>query len=165
MIRIGFHECATCNDSDTTRIIVDKGGKLLFEGTAHIGHGSKILVRRNAILELGDSFAISASSTINCYKHIKFGKHIQFSWDCLVMDNDTHSIIDENGCTTNPNKEIIVGDKVWIGCGCLILKGAIVPDHCVIGANSTVVGRNLESHTVIVGNPAKSIKKIFDFRI
>lgn len=163
MIRIGFHECSECNSTDTTLLQIR--GKLVFDGEAHIGRGSKIIVHKDAILELGDNFAISSSSTISCYKHIKFGKDIQFSWDCLVMDSDTHAIIDENGKRMNQDKEIIFEDRVWIGNGCMILKGTHVPNNCVIGARSVIVGCKCDDHTIIVGNPAKNIKKITGFRI
>lgn len=163
MIRIGFHECSECNSTDTTLLQIR--GKLVFDGEAHIGRGSKIIVHNDAILELGDNFAISSSSTISCYKHIKFGKDIQFSWDCLVMDSDMHAIIDENGKRMNQDKEIIFEDRVWIGNGCMILKGTHVPNNCVIGARSVIVGCKFDDHTIIVGNPAKSIKKITGFRI
>lgn len=163
MIRIGFHECSECNSTDTTLLQIR--GKLVFDGEAHIGRGSKIIVHKDAILELGDNFAISSSSTISCYKHIKFGKDIQFSWDCLVMDSDMHAIIDENGKRMNQDKEIIFEDRVWIGNGCMILKGTHVPNNCVIGARSVIVGCKFDDHTIIVGNPAKSIKKITGFRI
>lgn len=163
MIRIGFHECNECNPSDKTVLRID--GKLVFEGEAHIGKGSKLIVYKGGLLELGNNFAISASSVISCRKHIKFGGDIQFSWECLVMDSDTHSIMDEAGNRINPDKEIIFEDKVWIGNGCMILKGAHVPDNCVIGARSVVAGSKFDDHTIIVGNPAKSVKKIEGFRI
>lgn len=163
MIRIGFHECNECSSAETTLLLIR--GKLVFNGEAHIGRGSKIIVYKNAVLEIGDNFAISASSTISCRKHMKFGKDIQFSWDCLVMDSDTHAIMDEQGNHINPNKEIIFDDKVWIGNGCMILKGAYVPNNCVIGARSVVAGNKFDDHTIIVGNPAKSVKKIGGFKI
>lgn len=45
------------------------------------------------------------------YKHIKFDKDMQFFWDCLVMDSDTHIIMDEQGNCINPNKEIVLMTK------------------------------------------------------
>lgn len=163
MIRVGFHECNECNPSDKTLMRID--GLLVLEGETHIGKGSKLIVYKGGQLDLGNNFAISASSVISCRKYIKFGNDIQFSWDCLVMDSDTHSIIDEYGNRTNPDKEIIFEDKVWIGNGCMILKGAHVPNNCVIGAKSIVAGTKFDDHSVIVGNPAKSVKRISGFRI
>ena len=131
-----------------------------FDGTAHIGRGSKILVVTNALMEIGDNFAISASSTIVSYKKIVFGRDIQFSWDCLVMDSDTHNIYNEEGQISNQPSAIKFGNKVWICNGCMILKGTEIPSNCVIGAHSVVSGHKFKSNSIIVGSPAKIVKKI-----
>ena len=159
MIRIGFHKVPVCNYKDRTQIIID-GGKLVFQGTAHIGHGTKIHVAEGAELVLGDNFAVSASSQINCYHKITMGRDIQFSWDCLVMDSDTHKIYGKNTGMINPDQEVIIGDKVWIGCRTTILKGSIIPDGCVIGAGSLVTGTTFTPDTIIIGAPAKSVRVI-----
>lgn len=165
MIRIGFHKVPICDVRDATVIDVSKNGELIFHGTAHIGHGTKIHVALDARLELGDNFAISASSQINCYKRIEFGRNIQFSWDCLVMDSDTHEIFDANGNLINEPREIVFGNHIWIGCRTTILKGSRIPDNCVIGACSLVLGRNFEKESIIAGNPARSIKKIRNWKL
>lgn len=160
MIRIGFHQVSSCNLNDETRLIVERGGKMIFEGTAHLGNGTKLHVYRDSHLVLGDNFSVSASSVIKAYRGIKFGRDIQFSWHCLVMDSDTHHIIDQNGKIMNEDKPIVFGNKIWIGCGTTILKGTQIPSNCVIGANSFVSGCNYEENSIIAGNPAKSIKPI-----
>lgn len=165
MIRIGFHEVPICNKNDETKIQIEKGGSVEFEGSAHIGNGSKMYIAENAKLLLGDNFAISASSAINCYKEIQFGKNIQFSWNCLVMDSDTHFIYDNNGNRINEDKSILFGDKIWIGCNTTILKGTIIPSNCVIGAKSVVVGKNFRNNTIIAGIPAKCIKEIGGWKL
>jgi len=76
------------------------------------------------------------------YRKIVFGRDIQFSWDCLTMDSDTHSIFDENGDLMNKPREIVVGDKVWI------VKGAIIPSNTVIGAYSLISGRIYELNNI-----------------
>lgn len=159
MIRIGFHKVPVCNYKDCTQIIID-GGKLVFQGTAHIGHGTKIHVAEGAELVLGDNFAVSASSQINCYHKMTMGRDIQFSWDCLVMDSDTHKIYGKNLEMINSDQEVKIGDKVWIGCRTTILKGSIIPDGCVIGAGSLVTGKKFSPNTIIIGSPAKSVREI-----
>lgn len=160
MIRIGFHTCEECNTNDKTLLSVGLGGVIRLEGSAHIGRGSKIIVSKGAEIKFGDNFAISASSTIVSYKKISFGKDIQFSWDCLVMDSDTHTIYDINGNVSNQPKEISIGDKVWICNGCMIFKGTIIPSNTVIGAHSVVSGNKYKENSIIAGNTAKSVKLI-----
>ena len=159
MIVIGFHRVLECNVNDRTVIRIEKEGVMDFCGLAHIGRGSKLFVAKDSHLSLGDNFSISASSAISCYHHIEFGKDIQFSWNCLVMDSDTHVILDKQGIEINKPKPIVFGDKIWIGCNSTILKGSRIPSNCVIGANS-VVTHNVPSFSFPIGSPAKLIKAL-----
>ena len=61
MIRIGFHTVPIIYQEKT---LLDIKGRLVFEGAAHIGRGSHIVVQREAVLELGNNFAISAASNL-----------------------------------------------------------------------------------------------------
>jgi acetyltransferase-like isoleucine patch superfamily enzyme len=51
-----------------------------------------------------------------------------------MFNSDTHKIYDDEGNVTNEAKEIVVGDKIWIGCRSTILKGAVILNNCVIGS-------------------------------
>jgi acetyltransferase-like isoleucine patch superfamily enzyme len=146
-------------DNNYSRMVLDIHGKIIFKGTAHIGQGSKISVGINGTLQFGNNFRITAQSTIIAYKEIVFGDNTLVSWNNLIMDTDFHSIKDLNGELLNPDKEIVIGNNVWIGCNCLILKGANVGDGSVVAANS-FVNKNLESNNSIIGgNPLSIIKE------
>ena len=127
--------------------------------------GTKIFVAENAECCIGDNFAVSANSQFICYNKLSFGRDIQFSWDCLVMDSDTHTIFDAKGKRMNADREIEIADKVWVGCKVTILKGTIIPQNCVIGATSLVLGKKLEENTLILGSPAKSVRKIGGWKL
>ena len=61
-----------------------------------------------------------------------------------------------------PHKDdTVVGNDVWIGQNAVILPGVHIGDGAIIGANA-VVGSNVEPYTIVVGNPAKPIRKRFD---
>lgn len=162
MIHFGFHEVPIIENEVS---LLDIRGELVFDGTAFIGKGSRIVVEEGAKVEIGNHFAISAASFIYCYKHIKFGDDIQLSWNDLIMDSDSHPIYGENGNRINENQEIVIGNKIWVGCDSKILKGAFIPDNCVVGANSLVTSRKLMANTLVVGSPAKSIKNISGLEI
>ena len=57
--------------------------------------------------------------------------------------------------------DTIIGNDVWIGQNATILPGVRIGDGAIIGANS-VVGSNVEPYTIVVGNPAKVLRKRFD---
>lgn len=57
--------------------------------------------------------------------------------------------------------ETVIGSDVWIGQNVTILPGVHIGDGAIIGANS-VVGSDIEPYTIVVGNPARAIRKRFD---
>lgn len=57
--------------------------------------------------------------------------------------------------------DTVVGNDVWIGQNAVILPGVHIGDGAIIGVDS-VVGSDVEPYTVVVGNPAKILRKRFD---
>lgn len=57
--------------------------------------------------------------------------------------------------------DTIVGNDIWIGQNSTILPGVQIGDGAIIGANS-VVGNDVEPYSIVVGNPAKLVRKRFD---
>ena len=58
-----------------------------------------------------------------------------------------------------PAKPIRIGKNCFVGCNAIILKGTVLGDGCVVGAGAVVAGE-FESNSVIVGNPARVIRRI-----
>lgn len=57
--------------------------------------------------------------------------------------------------------DTVVGNDVWIGQNAVILPGAHIGDGAIIGANS-VVGGEVAPYTIVIGNPARELRKRFD---
>ena len=57
--------------------------------------------------------------------------------------------------------DTVINNDVWIGQNAVILPGVNIGDGAIIGANS-VVGCNVAPYSVVVGNPAREIRKRFD---
>ena len=72
-------------------------------------------------------------------------------WD---MEKPTSSDMPLKGDT-------VIGNDVWIGQNAVILPGVHIGNGAIIGANS-VVGSNVEPYTIVIGNPAKILRKRFD---
>lgn len=58
-------------------------------------------------------------------------------------------------------KDCTIGNDVWIGCNSTILRGVIIGDGAVIGANSLVT-KDVPPYAIAVGSPAKIIKYRFE---
>ena len=57
--------------------------------------------------------------------------------------------------------DTVIGNDVWIGQNAVILPGVRIGDGAIIGANS-VVGCDVAPYAVVIGNPAKELRKRFD---
>lgn len=61
------------------------------------------------------------------------------------------------------NGSVTIGSDVWIGFGVIILPGVKIGDGAVIGAGS-VIAKNIPPYSIVVGNPARVIRKRFSGR-
>ena len=57
--------------------------------------------------------------------------------------------------------DTVIGNDVWIGQNAVILPGVHIGDGAIIGANS-IVSSDVAPYTIMVGNPARILRKRFD---
>lgn len=57
------------------------------------------------------------------------------------------------------NKDVIIGDNVWIGANTVIVPGVHIGKNSVIGAGS-VVTKDISENVVAVGNPCRVLREI-----
>ena len=105
----------------------------------------------NGHIQFGDDFSCNANTKIICKKKISFGNNVMISWDCTFLDTDFHKVI-VDGEQSNADKEIIVGNHVWIGSETLVLKGAVIPHDTVLAARSTISRRLHDSNCIYHDN-------------
>ncbi|MGX7630963.1 acyltransferase [Bacillus thuringiensis] len=159
MIKIGFGEVGIF-DQHRSRSIWQVSGTVMFIGDALIGHGSKISVSKHGELEFGANFVITAESQIWCKKKIIFGDNVLISWENLIMDTDAHIIKNNKGEIINEESPIIIGDKVWMGCRCTILKGTLIGSGTIIAAGSLITGNYKgEERVILGGRPTRVLKE------
>lgn len=162
IVKIGFGEVGIF-DRERSRSIWQVHGLVKFKGSAQLGHGSRLSVHGE--LQLGDGFIMTAESAIVAHEKISIGDGVIVSWDVLLMDTDVHEIIDMSGRRLNNNRQILIGNKVWIGCRSLILKGVQIADGVIIAAGSTVSKSLTQSRTVVGGAPTKVLREDVQWRM
>ena len=57
--------------------------------------------------------------------------------------------------------DTVIGNDVWIGQNAVIMPGVRVGDGAIIGTNS-VVASDVDPYAIVVGNPARVLRKRFD---
>lgn len=82
-----------------------------------------------------------------------------FSNGIDIRNSDEHSVTDLDGKRINPAEDIVIGNHVWLCAYSKILKGAVIPDNCVIANSSLVKSKFTESNAIYAGIPAKLVKK------
>ena len=112
-----------------------------------IGPGS-IIYAIDSKLFIGRKTGIGPGTIIMCGNHSTHhpGK---FYKDYLPEDK-----------MTRDDADIIIEDDVWIGAGCILLKGTHIERGAVIGAGSLVNSR-IKAYDVAVGSPAKRVRARF----
>lgn len=59
------------------------------------------------------------------------------------------------------NKEVHVGDDVWVGYGAIVLSGVKIANGCIISAGA-VVTKDTTPYAIYAGVPAKHVANRFD---
>lgn len=157
-----------------------RGRTYLYIGSNCLIEGSFIFETETGSICVGDRCHIGASTLIAKTK-IEIGNDVTIAWGCTIYDHNSHSIywskrrkdtsqeyqditffgdpIVRKDWSCVDTAPIIIGDKVWIGLGCIILKGVKIGTGSVVAAGS-VVTKDVPEWTLVGGNPAKVIKNI-----
>ncbi|MCR5183912.1 MAG: acyltransferase [Opitutales bacterium] len=123
---------------------------------------SIIVVCPGATIEIGDRVGMSAA-TLHAKTSIKIGAGTLIGGNAKILDHDFHPL---DWRERNPDKgtektaPIVIGEKCFIGGDSIILRGAKLGDHCVVGAGSVVPAGDYPAGSVLVGNPAKIVKTL-----
>jgi acetyltransferase-like isoleucine patch superfamily enzyme len=134
-----------------------------------IGKNQRCMLIVDGDLTIGDNVGIS-SAAIVCQLSIEIGSNVRIGGDTVIYDTDFHSL-DYRERTAIPEIKknvgrmpVKVGDNVFIGAGCTILKGVEIGCNSIIGAGSVVV-KHVPDNQIWGGNPAKFISHIGEPRI
>jgi len=111
--------------------------------------GDKLIIGKFCMIASDVKFIMNGANhltnSLSTYPFAIFGK----GWES-AMDGKNY-----------PKKgDIIIGNDVWIGYNATVMAGVTIGDGAVIAANSTVI-KDVDTYSIVGGNPAKEIKKRF----
>lgn len=108
---------------------------------------------------MGDNVYANFNLTLVDDGKIFIGNRVLFAPN-VVIATPNHPINAElRNKSYQYNKEVHIGNNVWIGSGAVIVPGITIGDNCVIGAGSVVV-KDIPANSVAVGNPCRVIREI-----
>lgn len=113
-------------------------------------------VERRPELVLGAEAAITTRHYIDCTNSVQIGRYTTFAGARSQIL--THSI-DLHECRQS-SKPVTIGEYCFVGTGCVLLAGSMLPDHSVLGASSMLNKRYSEPYFLYAGNPARAIKPL-----
>lgn len=117
---------------------------------------------------IGNHVRISHGVHIAATHLVEIGDHVLMGSRVLVIDHNHGKYSVEHTPPSLPptlrpldnDKKTVIGARVWLGDGVVVMPGACIGEGSVIGANSVVRG-TIPPLSIAAGAPAK-VLKIFD---
>ena len=116
----------------------------------------------NNEIRIGDNNSFSGSMQIAALEgtSIKIGNDCLFSSNIYARSSDSHVVYNAvTGERINNAKDILIGDRVWIGQNVTVIKNSVIPEDCIVGVGSIINIVFLEGKCILAGNPAKVVKR------
>lgn len=155
-------------------IMVARGGRFSLGKNFAMNNGIKgnpigcyerctFFVDRDSEIIIGDNVGISQAALIS-HCSIQIGNNVKIGGGSSVYTTDFHSLDPIIRASNEDMKHrkcapVVIGDNVFIGARCIILKGVTIGENSIVGAGS-VVTKSIPANEIWAGNPAKFIRKI-----
>ena len=134
---------------------------------------------RTFVAKLDEGAIINSPFYMEFANHLEMGVNSFINYDCFMLNNAMVKLGDN--VLVGPKvsfytamhpidakqreqwlvyaKPITVEDNVWIGGSATILGGVTIGKNAIVGAGA-VVTKDVEPNTIVVGNPARVLRKI-----
>lgn len=125
------------------------------------GLGENCYVLAPMYINIADNLHIGNNVSINPYfkcmsaGNIFIEDNVQIAMNVSIITNN-HDFYDRAVLTV---KDVYIKKNAWIGAGATILPGVTIGENAIVGAGC-VVTHDVEPNTVVVGNPARVIRKL-----
>jgi acetyltransferase-like isoleucine patch superfamily enzyme len=135
--------------------------------TNSVGIANPVMIEciKDGKILIGDNSGITAA-ILSARKMIRIGTHVKIGANVRIFDHDFHSLDYQyrrkagEDVTHVESGEILIEDDVLIGTNSIILKGVHIGARSIVAAGSVVTLKHIPEDSLVVGNPAKIIRRI-----
>jgi len=155
------------------RVVLDDNSVVDAKGESNHGIilGDDVYVGRNTIIyckngdiTIGPSVNISSNCQLFSSNQLTIGPQTVIAAFTYILSGGqydykdrTKTFAEQTGMNTRG--PTVIGPNCWLGAHVVIVDGAIIGEHCVIGAGAVVTGE-IPPDRLAVGTPAKVVKII-----
>lgn len=115
-------------------------------------------------LNIGQNVSINTGCVLQCYGGLTIGNNVTISDGAKLLTRSlrTNNYIENASKRERDHieKEIIIGDGVWVAANAVILPGVHIAKNSIVAAGS-IVNKDLTDESCLYGGiPAKRIKEL-----
>ena len=142
--------------------VISLDGTMMFNGKPFcMGCGSLLEIKKEATVEFGNDVLFAPRSKVIVSKRIQLGSYVRVSWESQIFDSNFHYTRNVTTGEIAPiDKDVIIGNNVWIGNRVTINKGTVLPDHTIVASNSLCnkdYSKAGKQYITLAGMPAKIV--------
>lgn len=117
-----------------------------------VGHSCYVQNTRHIDIDVSRPSLVEIGNHVFLHKNLSLITHDWASWCFVPLYNDF----------IPSHAKIVIGNNVWFGESCTVLKGVTIGDNCIIGLGS-IVTKDIPANSVAIGRPAKVVCSIDEY--
>lgn len=138
--RINFNALSLIHPRANVRTI-GKGSRIIIGNKIAIRRTSEVLANDGGVVHFGNRCFVNRDCIINAHDSITISDNVTIGPGTYIYDHD------HDGDGKYVAAPVVIGKNVWIGAGCIILRGVTIGDNSIIGAG-TLVNRDVPANVL-----------------
>lgn len=110
-------------------------------------------------VHFGSGIYVNSNLTVVDDGHIYVGDKVMFGPNVTIATANHPMNAELRARSYQYNKDVYIGESVWIGAGVVIVPGVHISRNTVIGAGS-IVTKDIPDNVVAVGNPCRVLRAV-----
>ena len=141
-------------------IYISENAEITIEEGVTINESNNIALKKTGQLFVGKNTYITRA-TIACFEKIEIGENCILGEGMKIFDHNHQYTtepfsVSKTEFNTAPVK---LGNNVWTGANCIILKGVTIGDNVILGAGC-VIHKDIPANSIVINKQEQIIKSL-----